>query len=162
MKTSGIESLNRVTALAGLIAGMIDIGSAAAINWTNPLAILRFVASGVLGPAALHGGAPTVLLGLLLQLWMSVVIAKIYVIALRGLPVLRLHWSSTGVIYGALVFVVMNFVVMPLSRTFPDHHFPHFTSTKFVANLAAMIAFGLIIAFIARHVVGQRAMTAGR
>ena len=42
----------------GFVAGTIDIGSAAAINGISPLIILRAIASGLLGRAALQGGLP--------------------------------------------------------------------------------------------------------
>lgn len=146
--------------MAGLIAGTIDIGAAAAINGVDPLIILCFVASGALGPTALHGGTPSALLGLLLQWGMSILIAAVYVLAQRRVAALRLHWISAGVACGVVVFLAMNYVVMPLSMVFPDHHVPHFSVAKFVANLIAMIVFGLIIAFISRHVGGQRTITA--
>lgn len=160
MKAWDMTKAVRVIGTAGLIAGTIDIGAAAAINAINPLIILRFVASGVLGPTAAHGGMASALLGLLLQWGMSVLIAAFYVLAMRQLMALRLHWISAGVAYGAVVFLVMNYLVMPVSMVFPDHHLPHFTVAKFVANLIAMIAFGLMIAFISRHLVGQRTITA--
>ena len=53
---------------AGLIAGLLDI-SAAFIQYysrtgRNPLAVLKFIASGVFGKAALTGGTEMILLGL--------------------------------------------------------------------------------------------------
>lgn len=61
--------------LGGFIAGTIDIGAAALINWVSPILILHFIAGGLLGKAALGGGTPVALLGLLLQWAMSLIIA---------------------------------------------------------------------------------------
>ena len=63
----------------GLVAGTLDIGAAALINWVSPMFIVRFVAGGVLGKDALAGGASVAVLGVALQLGMSLSIAAIYV-----------------------------------------------------------------------------------
>lgn len=74
--------------IGGMVAGILDIGAAAAINRTGPVAILRVIASGLLGPKALKGGTLAAGLGFLLQLAMSIVIAAIYGLASLWLPIL--------------------------------------------------------------------------
>jgi hypothetical protein len=134
-------------ALGGLIAGTIDVGAAALINWLSPLFILKVIAGGLLGRAALSGDASIMALGLLLQWAMSIIIAAIYVIAARWLPVLRARWIIGGLAYGVGVFFVMNYVVLPLSAW---GKVPTFTAWTFIANLVAMLVFGAIVAFFAR------------
>jgi hypothetical protein len=51
-----------------------------------------------------------------------------------------------------VVFVVMNYVVMPLSAW---HRLNHFSPEKFALNLAAMLMFGLIVAFVTRKALGS-------
>jgi hypothetical protein len=68
--------------VGGLVAGILDIGAAAAINRKGPLAILRVIASGLIGPTALNGGVLASAWGFLLQLAMSIVIAAIYGLSL--------------------------------------------------------------------------------
>jgi hypothetical protein len=46
-----------------------------------------------------------------------------------------------------VIFFVMNYVVVPLSAW--KHH-PHFSAYSFAANMAAMLVFGLIVAWFAR------------
>ena len=53
--------------VGGLIAGTVDIGAAALINRADPSVVQQFIAGGLLGPAALQGGAYTMWLGLFLQ-----------------------------------------------------------------------------------------------
>ncbi len=63
-----------------------------------------------------------------------------------------------GTLYGLVIFLVMSFAVVPLSRAVPQ---PAFTLPAFVENLLAMILFGLIVAFCA-HRFGagpQRSLT---
>jgi len=137
--------------VGGLVAGTVDIGAAALINMIDPRVILRFIAGGVLGKAALQGGAAVAWLGLFLQWGMSLVIAAIFVLA-----ALRLRWLTArtvlaGLAYGVVVFVVMNYVVMPLSAW---HRINHFTPASLAWNLLAMLVYGLIIAICARRFLG--------
>jgi uncharacterized membrane protein YagU involved in acid resistance len=135
----------------GLIAGTLDIGAAALINMLDPRIILRFIAGGLLGKAALQGGAGVVWLGLLLQWAMSLVIATIFVLAAVRLRWMTARWILAGLAYGVIVFVVMNYVVMPVSAW---HRINHFVPAKFVENLLAMLVFGLIIAACAKRFPG--------
>ena len=134
--------------VGGLVAGTIDIGAAALINLANPIRILDFIAGGLLGKAALAGGAPVALLGLVLQWTMSLIIAAIYVFSSGRLLILRRRWIVSGLAYGVIIFVVMNYAVVPLSAW---GVWPHFSADKFAENMLAMLLFGLIIAFFARQ-----------
>lgn len=133
--------------LGGLIAGTLDIGAAALINGRNPLVILLVIASGLLGKASFQGGLPAVFLGLVLQWLMSLVISAIFVLLSNRVPELKQHWSAAGLAYGVGIFVVMNYLVVPLSEI---GHLPQFTVVTFGGNLLAMLGFGLLIAFFAR------------
>jgi len=133
--------------LGGLIAGTIDIGAAALINFAIPLLILHFIAGGLLGKAALAGGAAVELLGLALQWAMSLMIAAVYVVACGWLPILRRHWIGGGLAYGVGIFFVMNYVVVPLSAW---ARWPHFTAARLSENMLAMLLFGLMVAFFAQ------------
>ena len=134
--------------LGGFVAGTIDIGAAALINIVSPILILDFIAGGLLGKTALAGDATVAFLGLVLQWAMSLVIAAIYVVAARWLPIMQRRWIVGGLAYGAVVFFVMNYIVVPLSAW---KKFPHFTAEQFAENMLAMLLFGLIIAFFAQH-----------
>lgn len=144
--------------LAGLIAGTVDIGAACLISWLGPAVILRAIASGLLGTRHLDGGIATALLGLVLQWAMAIVIAIIYLAATRSQPLLRRRWGISGVIAGVVIFLVMNYVVVPLSAA-PFRPsltiqglLTVFTPYQFIANLLAMIVFGLIISYCLRDV----------
>jgi len=138
----------RAVLLGGFSAGTADLGAACLIYFTGPVVIMRAIASGLIGPASFPGGAATALLGLALQWLMSCLIAAIYVVATLKWPTLRRRWIASGLAFGAVVFGVMNYMVVPLSAI---GKFPAFTVTLFIANLVAMLMFGLIIAFFARR-----------
>lgn len=130
----------------GLIAGTIDIGAACLINQRGIPFILHAIAGGLLAERSFSGGAATAALGLVLQELMGILIAAIYVYASNRLPDLRRRWIVFGLAYGVVIFIVMNYIVVPLSAW---HHVPQFVASKFVANLAAMLLFGLIVAAFA-------------
>ena len=139
------------------MAATIDIGVACLLNHRSVPFILHTIAGGLLAQRAYTGGAATALLGLLLQETMGIIIAAIYVLAGRRWVALLRNWVPWGVIYGAVIFVVMNYIVLPLSAW---RVIPKFSVLSFFGNLAAMFLFGLIVAFFARH-TGQRAPAAG-
>jgi hypothetical protein len=133
--------------IGGTVAGVIDLGAASLISGHDPMFISRFVAGGLAGKPALDGGMTTAALGLGLQVAMSILIAAIYALAVRIVPFLRRHWILGGLIGGAVTFAMMNYVVLPMSAW---HRVPHFTAVSAAENGAAMLLFGLIIAFFAR------------
>ena len=134
--------------LGGVVAGTIDIAAACLITGRSVVFILHTIAGGLLAKAAYSGGTRTALLGLGLQELMGVIIAAIYAAASRLMPLLRRRWIAAGLAYGVVIFFVMNYVVVPLSAW---KHVPHFTAVKFLANMAAMLLFGLIVAYFARR-----------
>jgi hypothetical protein len=134
--------------LGGMIAATIDIGAACLISGRSVPFILHTIAGGILGAKSYSGGTATAVLGLLLQELMGVIIAAIYVIASRLLAVLVRRWVAGGLLYGVVIFFVMNYVVVPLSAW--KHH-AHFSASKFMANMAAMLLFGLIVAYFVRR-----------
>jgi hypothetical protein len=135
--------------VGGVVAGTIDIGAACLIYRSSMPFILHSIAGGLLGKQSFDGGFSTALLGLALQESMSILIAAIYFLVMQtAIGRMRTwQWWESGTLFGAGVFVVMNYVVVPLSAW---HRFPHWTSAVFVENLLAMVLFGLIIAYCAR------------
>lgn len=131
----------------GFVAGTVDVGAASLISGYSPIVILKYIAGGVLGRASLAGGMGNAVLGLVLQWIMSIVIAAIFVLLLRKRITRPQRWTTWGIVYGVVVFVVMNYAVVPLSAL---HSVPRFSISSFIANLAAMLLFGWIVGFFAR------------
>ena len=145
------KELIRAVVIGGLIAGAVDIGAAVLISHAAPDAIMRAIARGLLGRPAMQGGAPVAAFGLVLQLAMGALIGLIYGLGCHRWPVLARRWIPAGLAFGVGVFVVMNWVVVPLSAI---RKFPRFTPLDVAENLAAMLVFGLIVAFAASR--GER------
>ncbi len=106
----------------GLAAGVLDFFDAVVFNalrGTSAVRVWQFVASGLLGRAAFNGGMKTALLGVLLHFMIAFILAAIYYVACRLWPTLLRRSEWWGIIYGVAVYVVMNFVVLPLSAAPP-------------------------------------------
>jgi hypothetical protein len=144
------KNLDAVSAifLGGILAATIDIGAASLISGRSPAFIMQAISGGLLGKTTFSGGVATVILGAALQEIMGVLIAAIYVVLLKTVAGLLRRWVTSGLVYGVIVFFVMNYVVVPLSAW---KLAPHFTPVKFAENMAAMLLFGLIIAFFSRR-----------
>jgi uncharacterized membrane protein YagU involved in acid resistance len=145
-----------VIAGAGLLVGILDISDAFifyGLHGVSPLRILQGIASGLLGRAAFTQGRRSALLGVVLHFFIAFTAATVYLLASRGLPLSR-HPLLYGTLYGLAVYVVMNYIVLPLSHVVPK---PHFSPVLFVNGVAALIfCVGIPVAFIARRYIPQQ------
>jgi len=140
----------------GLVAGALDLCYAllfSASHGVAPMRILKSVASGLLGRAALDGGAAMAVLGTLLHFAMALVMAGAYYLTSTRWPTLARRPLVGGAAYGVLLYVVMNFVVIPLSA-FPGK--VSLDPTLLVANVMAhVVLVGIPIALFVRRVAGR-------
>jgi hypothetical protein len=114
----------RTIAITGLIVGAMDITSAIIITISRGSTVTRlmqFIASGLLGPKAFQGGAGTVALGLGLHFAIAFSLVAVFYAASRSLAFLRRQAVVSGLVYGLIVFGVMNLIVLPLSAAKPRH-----------------------------------------
>ncbi len=136
----------------GLVVGILD-GLFALIFYglilgARPLRIFQSVASGLLGrEASFEGGVPTFLLGILLHFVVATCIAAVYYVISLNLPVLIRHAVVSGLIYGMIAYLVMNYVVIPLSAIGSS---PSFSLRTFLpAFIGHAFLVGLPIALLA-------------
>ena len=103
----------------GSLAAALDILAAFAISGARgapPVRVLQAIASGLLGPAAFQGGSRTAALGMFLHLAIAFGAAAAYYVISRRWQLLVRRPILSGITYGVIVYVVMNQVVLPLSR----------------------------------------------
>ena len=101
-----------------LMVGVLDILDAFiffGLRGARPVGILQSIASGVLGRAAYQGGLRTAALGLLLHFVIAFGVVATYLLATRLIPALNRRPWLYGLLYGVVVYAVMNLVVVPLS-----------------------------------------------
>jgi hypothetical protein len=135
----------------GLIAGTLDICAAFVTAWlragVGPVRVLHSVASGLLGPDSFQGGAKTAVLGLALHFLIATVWTVVFYLASRKLLFLIERPITFGLVYGIVVYLFMNFVVLPLPRVTLR---PVPLSGRIIGLLIIMFCIGLPISLIVR------------
>lgn len=89
------------------------------IQKTPFILVWQYIASGALGMAAFEGGIATALLGVFFHLLISFVIAGVFFLSAKRIPLLRHYAIAGSLLYGLGVFIVMNMIVTPLSASPP-------------------------------------------
>jgi hypothetical protein len=109
----------RALLLGTLTVGVLDALDAFVFfgfrSGVTPVRILQSIAAGLLGRDAFRGGIPTAILGAVLHFFIAFCVVGTYLLASRRLPSLTRRPVTYGVLYGVAVYIVMNFVVVPLS-----------------------------------------------
>jgi hypothetical protein len=103
-----------------LIVGTLDITYAIVASYlragVSPQRLLQSVAYGWFGAASYSGGWPTAAAGLGFHFFIAFTITAIFFAASTRLRWLTARPFVAGPLYGIGVYVVMNYVVIPLSR----------------------------------------------
>jgi len=138
--------------LAGLIAGVLDITAAVVttiLRGRPPMRMLQSIASGLLGLDSYNGGLKTAALGLVLHFMIATGWAAVFYAASRKLTFLVRQAIVSGLLYGIVVYCLMNLVVLPLSA-FP-HKITFPLSSLIIGVVVLMFCVGLPIALIVRR-----------
>lgn len=139
--------------LGGLIVAIGDILFATTLwfTWTTAglVRVFQTIAVGVLGAASYEGGVPAAILGAGLHLFMATMFVVVYTLAARRVPTLLDNPVLHGSLYGVLLYVIMNFVVMPLSRVGRSPSFEHLDWIGL--SLVAHMLFGVVCVLFARR-----------
>jgi len=150
----------RRIATAGAVMAVLDI-LYAWLNWVvvqkviTTQQLFQSIAAGVLGrQAASAGGAGSAALGAVLHVVIAFIWAIVFYAAVRSLPALRRAVSTTrgaivaGLLFGVVVYLGMNYVVVPFSNT--GRGFPKIGAPFFINLVQHMLMVGLPIALIIR------------
>lgn len=149
-------ALWKVIAGATLLVGTLDISDAFifyGLRGISPTRILQGIASGVLGRAAFGMGHSSALLGLFFHFFIAFSATTVFLFASRKLPLADHPWLY-GALFGVALYVVMNYIVIPLSKIGPRPTPPLVPLINGVSALVFCI--GIPLAFIARRFVVQQ------
>jgi uncharacterized membrane protein YagU involved in acid resistance len=147
----------RVLGAAALVAAL-DLAYAGLVyvvllDQLAPIQLPQAIAAGLLGRASFAGGTGTALLGLVLHCLIALGWTLVYLALVRGSARLREAAQgrrgrvTLGLAYGALVWLAMSLVVLPLSRARP----PEVFAWLYLANLLQHgLMVGLPIALLLR------------
>lgn len=134
-----------------LLTGTLDALAAILISYRIPPAIIfRFIASGWFGREAMSGGTSMILYGLifhyLIAAFFTVILFWLYPCMVKVLK----NKYLTGIIYGLAIWVIMNYLVLPMTNIPKGHG--HLQLISLFKGIAALIiCVGLPVALIADH-----------
>ncbi len=146
---SAVSSVARI----GLIAGTLDITENLVFNafrHITPTQIFEYIASGLTGAWAFHAGMASVALGVAIHYTIALFWTVVYFAASLRLGILIRRPVVCGLAYGAAVYLIMNFVVLPVTRV------PHARAAMTVASrvsgvLALLFCIGVTVAVLVRR-----------
>ena len=142
----------RAIGWAGLLAGTLDITAAAILSGLEgkgPVHLFQAIAGGLLGMSSFQGGLATALLGAFFHFLIAFTAAAVFYVASRQLKFLVRHAIPSGLLYGVVVYVFMNYFVLPLSAYHTKIALPPMAElTRSMSILMFLV--GLPIALIVR------------
>jgi hypothetical protein len=147
--SAGVENSRAFAAIffAGLLCGVMDI-TAAFLTWwpkgVKPSRLLQGIAAGWLGPASFNGGMATSALGLAFHFLIAFTAATVFYVASRYLTFMIHRPIVSGVLYGIAVYLVMYWIVMPLS----NFHGTKTVTSSIVAVITHIVCVGLPISLV--------------
>ena len=110
--------------VGGVIVGILDLAYAIIVYTPKkPILVGQTIAGGLLGTKSYADGASSAALGIVLHFIIALGAATVYYLASRKLKFLVSRAVLCGLIYGALVYIFMHAVVLPLSAL-PKGHTP--------------------------------------
>jgi len=109
----------RTLVTGALVVGTLDLLDAIVFfgvrSGTPPVRIFQSIAAGLLGRSAFAGGPFVSLLGVCLHFLIAFLIVLTCYALTRWFPFMTSHIVASGVLFGLGAYVVMNYVVIPLS-----------------------------------------------
>lgn len=138
----------------GLIAGTLDITENLIFNafrGITPKMVFQFIASGLLGvKSALAWGMASVALGVAIHYFIATSWTAIFYLASRRLRFLVRRAATSGILYGGLVYILMNFVVLPFTRI-PHPKVAMTLASRVSGVMALLFCIGLTIALLVKR-----------
>jgi hypothetical protein len=119
---------------------------------TPPLLLFQWDASNIVGGSAYRGGWNSAMLGLFFDFIVASIWGACFVLAYTTLPFVRRMTVVSGLVFGAIVWAVMFYIVVPLGRA--QH-----PSSEAAPLLSALVAhtlfFGLPVAIVVRKTLQE-------
>jgi hypothetical protein len=140
-----------IAGLTGALVELIPILFIQNLLGVSVTQVFQSIASGIEGASAYHRGLASAMLGLGLHLFISTIAAGLFAATSVKLPILRARPVAAGLLFGIGAYVLMSYIVLPLSAV----AFPPATDLRLIATSLAvhMLAFGLPIALVTRRLM---------
>lgn len=144
---------------AGFVAGTLDIVGAIVVyslmaQKMIAIPILQSVASGVFGKDAFAGGTSMAVYGLIFHYLIAMGFATTYFLFFPSISLFRTQKIISGILYGVIVWLIMNLIVVPLSNASQN---PFTLKGAMIGMTILIVCVGFPISFIVhRHYTSRR------
>jgi hypothetical protein len=142
----------------GLLAGTLDITENLIFNQLrgiSPKTVFQYIASGLIGRKGFQSGLGSVALGVVLHYAIALAWTGMFYLASRRVLIAIRRPTVSGLLYGCVIYLFMNFVVLPLSGV------PHTRNAVTVASringvVALLLCIGLPVSLLVRRYLPVR------
>ncbi len=139
----------RTVVWAGLVAGTLDAIAAVVMflsaGGKDPVRIFKFIASGVFGKDAFAAGSAMTVWGLVFHFSIALLFAAFFFVIYPQIRRFIRNPVAIGLLYGLLIWLVMNRIVLPISNT-PVQPFD--PANAIMGMVVLMVLVGLPISLI--------------
>ncbi|OCX54650.1 hypothetical protein BEL04_10515 [Mucilaginibacter sp. PPCGB 2223] len=109
----------------GLLVGTLDILAAFANAYLSfdkgPIFVLKYIATSLFGVSAFNGGTEMVVCGLLIHYAIAYFFTALFIVLYPRLGGASQNNILIGVLYGIGIWLLMNLIVVPLTKTPAGH-----------------------------------------
>src|SRR5262245_36159034 len=147
----------RTVLLSGLLVGTLDITAALVQFYVktgkDPLIVPKYIASAIFGKDAYAGGNQMVVYGFLFHYLIAFIWTLLFFLIYPKLKLQSWHRVGTGILYGIFIWIIMNRVVVPMSKASVS---AFNLKQAIIAALILIAAIGLPLSFIAHRFSSSR------
>jgi hypothetical protein len=140
-----------------LVAGTLDITENlvfSQLRGVSPWTVFQYIASGLIGKQAFQGGWASVALGVAVHYIIALIWTGVFYAVARKLAIVMRRPVLSGLLYGGVVYLIMNFIVVPLSGV-PHPLRPITLISRINAVLALLLCIGLTNSLLMRRTLFQ-------
>jgi hypothetical protein len=138
--------------LTGLLAGILDISAAMTKFYIDtgkgPAPIFKYIASGVFGKEAFSGGSNMILWGVVFHFCIAMIFTVVLFLIYPWLSQWIRNTFLIGILYGLVIWIIMNRLIVPLSGT-PRPTKPFDVTQAAIQALILICMIGIPVALIA-------------
>lgn len=140
----------------GLIAGTLDIATALVMfsikTHKNPMIVFQYIASAAFGKAAYSGDASFIIAGIVFHYIIAFSFTILYFFLYPRIKFMQNSPVLAGLIYGIFVWLIMNRLVLPLTKLPPiTFNLP----SAITGAIVLMLAIGLPVSLIIHNYFSQ-------
>lgn len=137
----------KVIVLISLLAGTLDLLAAIVVYQVSPIRLLKVIAGGAVGmERAIAGNFSLVMLGMIIHYAIALFWTALFFLIYPKVSILKRNIVITGLLYGVIVWLIMNLIVLPWLSQIPQSLFV--LSDALIGMVILMVMIGLPVAVL--------------